>query len=107
VFLDYVNAVNRLRRTPEWYHGLCANCTTSFYRLPSTRPRYDWRVLVNGRLDRALYRSGQLDRSVPFDVLKRTAFLNEIVKAAPRDGFGDHIRAAIAAARAAEIGRAG
>lgn len=107
VFLDYIAAINHLRRTPEWYHGLCANCTTSFYRLPSTRRRCDWRVLVNGRLDRALYQSGQLDRSVPFDVLKRTAFLNEIVRAVPRDGFGDHVRAAIAAARAAETGRGG
>jgi hypothetical protein len=100
IFLDYVAAVNHLYRTPEWYHGLCANCTTTFYRLPNSRPRCDWRVLVNGRLDRALYEAGVLDRSVPFEVLRRTAYLNDVVRAAPRDGFGEYVRAAIAAKRA-------
>lgn len=100
MFLDYVTAVNHLSHTPEWYHGLCANCTTTFYRLPNSRPWCDWRVLVNGRLDRALYDRGAFDRTVPFDALKRTAYLNDVVKAAPRDGFGDHIRAEIAKQRA-------
>lgn len=101
IFLDYVAAVTHLHRTPEWYNVLCANCTTRFYRLPNSRTRCDWRVLANGRLDRALYETGMLDRSVPFDVLKRTAYLNEIVKDAPRDGFGDYIREQIAKRRAA------
>jgi hypothetical protein len=57
-------------------------------------------VLVNGRLDRALYEAGVLDRSVPFEVLRRTAYLNDVVRAAPRDGFGEYVRAAIAAKRA-------
>jgi hypothetical protein len=100
-FLDYVAAVNHLHRTPEWYHGLCANCTTTFYRLPNSRPHWDWRVLLNGRFDRMLYQRGDLDTSVPFDVLKRAAYLNEIVKTAPREGFGDHIRAEIEKAKGA------
>jgi hypothetical protein len=91
-FLDYVGAVNRIYESPRWYHGLCANCTTSFYRLPNSRPRLDWRVLVNARLDEALYNDGRLDRSLPFPELKRTARLTEIANAAPEDGFGDHIR---------------
>ena len=32
-----LGAINGLYETPRWYHGLCANCTTSFYRLPSRR----------------------------------------------------------------------
>ena len=47
-FLDYVGAINNLYSAPRWYHGLCTNCTTSFYRLPSSRRRCDWRVLANG-----------------------------------------------------------
>lgn len=96
MFLDYVAAVNHLSHTPEWYHGLCANCTTTFYRLPNSRPRWDWRVLLNGRFDRLLYDRGSIDRTLPFDVLKRAALLNDLAKDAPRDGFGDHIRAGIA-----------
>jgi len=91
-FLDYIHAINALYRTPRWYHGLCTNCTTSFYQLPSSRRRCDWRVLANARLDRALYATGRLDRSLPFPELRRAAYLNEVANNAPADGFGDYIR---------------
>jgi len=91
-FLAYAAAINSLHDAPRWYHGLTANCTTSFYRLPNSRCRLDWRVLANGRLDRALYEDGRLDRTVPFAILKRLAFLNDAANDAPEAGFGDHIR---------------
>jgi hypothetical protein len=91
-FLDYVNAINSLSRSPRWYHGLCTNCTTSFYQLPSSRRRCDWRVLVNAQLDRALYATGRLDRSIPFADLRRAAYVTDVANAAPAGGFGDHVR---------------
>jgi hypothetical protein len=91
-FLDYVAAVNSLDARPRWYHGLCANCTTTFYRFPNSQRRCDWRVIANGRLDRALYESGRLDRTLPFPELRRLAYLNDIANAAPADGFGDQVR---------------
>jgi hypothetical protein len=91
-FLDYVAAINSLYETPRWYHGLFANCTTSFYRLPNSRRRLDWRVLANGRLDRALYEDGRLDSTLPFPELRRIAYLNDVANSAPEAGFGDHIR---------------
>jgi hypothetical protein len=91
-FLDYIEAVNSLYESPRWYNGLCANCTTTFYRLPHSRYRFDWRVLANGRLDRALYNDGRLDRSLPFQELQRKASLCEIANSAPEIGFGDHVR---------------
>ena len=91
-FLDYIAAINDLYETPRWYHGLCANCTTSFYRLPNSRCRFDWRVLANGRMDAALYEDGRLDRTLPFTDLKRSARLNDIANSAPEDGFGDYLR---------------
>jgi hypothetical protein len=91
-FLDYVDAINALYRTPRWYNGLCTNCTTAFYRLPSRRCRCDWRVLANARLDRALYAAGRLDRTLPFPQLRRAAYLNDIANRAPEEGFGDYIR---------------
>lgn len=92
VFLDYAGVINALAETPRWYHGFCANCTTSFYRLPGRRCRLDWRVIANVRLDRALYAAGRLDRSLPFEELRRAADLAGAANAAPRDGFGDHVR---------------
>jgi hypothetical protein len=91
-FLDYVDSINALYRTPRWYHGLCTNCTTTFYRMPSRRFRCDWRVLANAQLDHALYTVGRLDRSLPFPELRKAAFLNDIANNAPEVGFGDHIR---------------
>src|SRR5262249_12303808 len=83
IFLDYVEAINSLYSKPRWYNGLCANCTTSFYHLPNSQRRWDWRVLANGRLDRALYESGRLDRTLPFPDLRRSAYLNEVANSAP------------------------
>jgi hypothetical protein len=92
VFRDYVAWVNALYERPRWYHGLCMNCTTTFYRLPGTRLRLDWRVIANGLLDRALYDDGRIDTSLPFDDLRRLAVLNDIANAAPAAGFGNHLR---------------
>lgn len=95
VFLDYVAAINDLYDNPRWYHALCANCTTSFYRLPNSRRRWDWRVIVNGRLDRALYETGRLDRSLPFEELRRTGYINTIAETAPQARFGEYLRSEI------------
>jgi hypothetical protein len=84
--------VNSIHARPRWYHGLCANCTTTYYRLPNSRCRLDWRVIANGRLDQAMYEDGRLDRSVPFTDLRRAAYLTDTANAAPEAGFGDHIR---------------
>ncbi|WZO95753.1 DUF4105 domain-containing protein [Isosphaeraceae bacterium EP7] len=92
LFLDYVNTINQLYESPRWYHALFTNCTTSFYKLPSTRVRWDWRVIANARLDRALYHDGRVDRTIPFKELRRLSYLNDIANAAPAEGFGDHIR---------------
>jgi hypothetical protein len=92
VFLDYVDAINSLLKKPRWYHVLFSNCTTAFYQLPSRHFRFDWRVIANGRLDRVLYKTGRLDRTLHFDELRRFAYLNDVANAAPEEGFGDHIR---------------
>lgn len=91
-FMDYIHAVNDLFERPRWYHGVCMNCTTTYYRLPNSKLRLDWRVLLNGLLDRALYDDGRLDRSLPFEELRRIAYITELANTAPESGFGDHIR---------------
>lgn len=91
-FLDYAEVINSLHERPRWYHGLCSNCTTSIYRQRHSRMRCDWRIVINGQLDRSMYGRGRLDRSLPFDVLKRSSHINDIANAAPIEGFGDYIR---------------
>ena len=92
VFLDYIAEINNLYDQPRWYHGMCANCTTTFYRLPNSRIRFDWRVIANGSLDKALYEDGRLDQTLPFAKLRQVSYLNEIANRAPEHDFGDYIR---------------
>ncbi len=92
VFLDYVKVINSLHESPRWYHGLCANCTTAIYWQRHSRVPCDWRVLINGQLDRSMYDRGRLDPSQPFEVLKRESRINEIANRAPMEEFGDYVR---------------
>lgn len=83
-FLDYMAALNRLRERPEWYNSLTQNCTTSIRGLinPDERAAWDWRMLANGYIDRMFYERGILDTSLPFDELKKRAYINARGKAA-------------------------
>lgn len=92
MFQDYLDVIKSLNDNPRWYHGLCANCTTSVYRQRHSRMPCDWRVIINGRLDRSLYDRGRLDRSRAFETLKRESQINEIANRAPWETFGDYIR---------------
>lgn len=79
VLLDYLNEVNSLRNTPEWYRAIFTNCTTSILRHTTPynpNPRFDWRFVVNGYLDEMLYERGLIDQSLPFDELKRKSHIN-------------------------------
>ena len=92
VFMEYVVRANALVDTPKWYHGIFSNCTTSIYRQRSREIDWDWRWLFNGHLDEMIYDHGRLDQSIPFEQLKKGSRVNDIVKDAPREGFGDYVR---------------
>jgi hypothetical protein len=96
VFLDYLKQVNRLKERPQWYNALTANCTTLIRG--HTRPyaknsRFDWRILVNGRIDQMAYERKSLDQSLPFEQLKARSLINDRAKAADQDAaFSRRIR---------------
>jgi hypothetical protein len=96
VFLDYLKVVNRLKDRPEWYNALTSNCTTNIRG--HTRPyaknkRFDWRILLNGRVDEMAYERKALDQTLPFDQLKARSLINESAKAANHDpDFSQRIR---------------
>jgi hypothetical protein len=96
VFLDYFRYINGLKEKPEWYNALTANCTTAIrgHTRPYTgRNRWDWRILVNGYADEMVYENGSLDRSLPFQELKRLSVINERAKAADKNlAFSKRIR---------------
>ncbi len=91
-FLEYAMSVNALAAQPRWYHGLTTNCTTSIYLQGRSHMKWDWRMYLNGSLDRLLYKRQFLDQTLPFAELKRQSRVNDVANAAPVDGFGEYIR---------------
>ncbi len=77
LLLSYVDAMNSLARTPQWYNALRHNCTTTIEihtRALATdggpTPKWDWRLYVNGRLDEFLLEQGIVNASLPFPALR-------------------------------------
>ena len=87
VFLDYLKHINNLKAKPEWYNALTSNCTTNIrgHARAYVASPWDWRILLNGRIDELAYSNGKLDRSLPFAELKARSRINERAKALDKD----------------------
>ena len=89
ILIDYVEEINRLADEPAWYNALTHNCTTNIrhhvQHVAPTDGIMDWRVLVNGRLDELGYERGNVDTSLPFEVLRERSRVSERAKLAPDD----------------------
>jgi uncharacterized protein DUF4105 len=97
VFLQYMRAINELRRRPSFYNTLTTNCTNVI--LVNTRVNPDhlpssWKILLSGYAPEYVYEAGRLDRSLPFDELMRRSHINAAAHAADQDpDFSRRIRA--------------
>lgn len=85
LLVDYLQEANRLAKHPRWYNALTSNCTTMIryhaQNIAAGRP-FDWRILVNGRVDELAYERGQIDTSLPFAVLRARSNITEKARAA-------------------------
>jgi hypothetical protein len=97
VFLDYMRDLNALREHPRFYNTLTTNCTTMILAHAAVNPGsipYSWKVLLSGYTPEYAYDMGRLDRSFPFDELKRRAHINAVAQAADKaPDFSQRIRA--------------
>jgi hypothetical protein len=97
LFLEYVRSLNHLHERAEWYNALTTNCTTDIRRLiAATRSDvpWDWRFLLNGRLDEMMYERGSLAGDFPLPELKRLAHINAEARASDEAAdFSQRIRA--------------
>jgi len=87
IFLDYIERVNQLHSNPEWYNALTNNCTTnidvSASQARGKKTVWDWRVLLNGKMDEMMYEHGTLvTGGLPLPELKAQAHINAAAKAA-------------------------
>jgi hypothetical protein len=96
LLLNYLDEVTQLARTPRWYNALTHNCTTEIrHHVQQVAPGnpFDWRILVNGRLDELGYERKQIDTSIPFAELRRRSDVTARAKAAgDRGDFSSFIR---------------
>jgi len=97
VFLQYMQAINELRDRPQFYNTLTTNCTNVI--LVNTRVNPDhlpssWKILLSGYAPEYVYEAGRLDRSLPFQELRRRSQINAMAQAADHDpDFSRRIRA--------------
>jgi Domain of unknown function (DUF4105) len=81
LFLEYLQRADSLHRSPEWYNALTNNCTTniavSAAQARDVRTRFDWRILLNGKMDEMMYEHGGLvTGGLPLPALKEQAHIN-------------------------------
>lgn len=96
-FLEYLAALNKLHRQPRWYNAVTANCPTSIrsQQDPAHRDRWDWRFLLNGKIDGLLYERGELvTGGLNFPDLKARSLINPTARnAGESPDFSTLIRA--------------
>jgi hypothetical protein len=87
IFLDYLRDINRLKERPRFYNTLTTNCTTVIFAHSTVNPGHpplSWKILVSGYVPEYLYELGRVDRSLPFEELKRRAHVNARAQAADK-----------------------
>jgi hypothetical protein len=98
LFLQYLDHVNRLHNTPEWYNALTNNCTTNIAVAEAAREgrrtRWDWRILLNGHSDEMMYERQQLvTEGLSLKDLKERVHINAAARLADKDpAFSARIR---------------
>lgn len=97
MFVDMLKRANKLAKEPEFYDTFANNCTTNIVdhinKLKPDLVPYTYHVLLPGHSDRLAYDLGLLDRSVPFETLKRRAHVNARAHVfASRSDFSQQIR---------------
>jgi hypothetical protein len=99
VFLDYMRDVNRLREHPRFYNTVTTNCTTMILAHAAVNTGhipYSWKILLSGYAPEYAYDRGRLDRSLPFEELKRRGHINAVAQAADKaPDFSQRIRAGL------------
>ena len=81
---EYVGTINGLHLKPRWYNAVTTNCTTViFNEQVMRRQAWDWRILLNGKLDELEYERGALvSDGLSFPELQKQALINPAAKAA-------------------------
>lgn len=96
ILLDYLAEINALHEAPAWYNAATHNCTTTIrhhVRHVARGHPFDYRILVNGRLDELGYERGNVDTRLSFETLRKRSDIGERARAAAgASDFSSRIR---------------
>ena len=86
IFLEYIEKINSLKTTPEFYNTLTTNCTTVIWMNSRVNPQhlpFSWKILASGHVPELLYEYGRLETGgLPFPELQQRAHINSRAHAA-------------------------
>jgi hypothetical protein len=103
LLVSYLEEIEELGTRPRWYNALTHNCTTMIrYHARQVAPQnpWNWRILVNGRLDELGYERGSIDTSLPFEELRRRSHVvSRALAADDAPLFSQRIREGLPGAR--------
>lgn len=81
LFLAYIEKINSLNDTPEFYNTLTTNCTTSIWKSTHSYLKdlsFSWKILVSGYVPEYLYDNNRLStEGKSFEELKDAVHINE------------------------------
>jgi hypothetical protein len=83
-FMEYIEQINSLKKSPQWYNTLTTNCTTNVVRHARAfggRAKYTWKVLLSGYAPQYAYELGSLDTTIPFEKLRHASYINPKARA--------------------------
>ncbi|MEA3522134.1 MAG: DUF4105 domain-containing protein, partial [Campylobacterota bacterium] len=84
VFLNYIQKINELKNTPEFYNTLTTNCTTSIWNhslVNYSDMKFNWEILLSGYTAKYLYENNLLKTyGLSFKELQKKAYINPLVE---------------------------
>lgn len=93
---EYVRRMNALAKMPQFYNALTMNCTTTILlnikALDPSRLPLDWRLLLNGYLDKYLYDNKFIRTDIPFAQLKRQSRIDRHMQKYHGHDFSGYLR---------------
>lgn len=93
-FLEFIKSLNIIHEKPRFYNVISSNCTTAVRSQISGGFPWDWRVIINGKLDELLYERGMLETAgLTFPELQKRSLLNPKVSKDPgKAAFSERVR---------------
>ena len=94
---SYVAHMNRLKKSPEFYHALTMNCTSTIRMHSETRPDrlpFDWRFVANGHVDELLYEHKAFRQDLSFEQLRKQSRIDLKMQSLGAADFSSQLRQA-------------